>query len=57
MNYEIEFKMIEIKDLSKIQKRKMVKKQKIYKISLMLCMIQSRIMMYSSTLHYKERIG
>lgn len=25
MNYEIEFKMIEIKDLSKIQKRKMVK--------------------------------
>lgn len=25
MHYEIEFKMIEIKDLSKIQKRKMVK--------------------------------
>ena len=25
MNYEIEFKMIEIKDLSKIQKRKMIK--------------------------------
>lgn len=25
MNYEIEFKMIEIKDLSKIQKRKMAK--------------------------------
>ena len=25
MSYEIEFKMIEIKDLSRIQKRKMVK--------------------------------